>query len=161
MENASEIHKDIKNTTLQMGGICDGHLVVTDSLHLLLVIHTRQEDGTMMQVVPQHFLATTYFRASDCFHMAGNAWTWLDLVGRHLLPLERYTTIKGNIVGNLESYKSIQLERVWLGVYGQGSMYNLAWELRNYEEGNEDPELYTIISGLGAGQLEANRRYRK
>jgi hypothetical protein len=40
-------------------------------------------------------------------------------------------------------------------------MYDLAWELRNYEEGNEDPEVYTIISGLGAGQLEANRRCRK
>jgi hypothetical protein len=40
-------------------------------------------------------------------------------------------------------------------------MYNLAWELQNYEEGNEDPEVYTIISGLGAGQLEANRRCRK
>jgi hypothetical protein len=153
----------MKNTTLQMGGLCDGHLVVTvDSSHVLLVIHTRQEDGTMKaHVVPQHFLATTYFRASDCFHMACDAWTWLDLIGRHLLPLERYTTIERNMVGNLESYKSIQSERVWLGVYGRGSMYDLAWELRNYEEGNEDPEVYTIISGLGAGQLEANRRCRK
>jgi hypothetical protein len=104
------------------------------------------------------FLATTYFRASDCFHLACNAWIWLDLIGRHLLPLERYATIKRNIIGNLESYKSIQSERVWLGVYGQGSMYDLAWELKNYEEGTEDPEVYTIISRLGVEQLEANRR---
>jgi hypothetical protein len=82
MGNASEVHKDMKNTTLQMGGLCDGHLVVTDSSHVLLVIHTCQEDGTMKaHVVPQHFLATTYFHASDCFHMACDAWTWLDLIG--------------------------------------------------------------------------------
>jgi hypothetical protein len=37
-------------------------------------------------------------------------------------------------------------------------MYNIVWELQNYEEGNEDPEVDTIISGLGAGQLKANRR---
>jgi hypothetical protein len=49
MGNASEVHKDMKNITLQMGGLCDGHLVVTDSLHLLLVIHTLQEDGIMMK----------------------------------------------------------------------------------------------------------------
>jgi hypothetical protein len=146
MGNASKVHKDMKNTTLQMVCLCDGHLIVTDSSHVLLVIHTRKEDGTSMKahVVPQHFWATTYFHASDCFHMACNAWTWLDLISQHLLPLERYATIKRNIVGNLESYKSIQLERVWLGVYGQGSMYNLAWELQSYEEGNEDPEVYDV-----------------
>jgi hypothetical protein len=46
-------------------------------------------------------------------------------------------------------------------VYGRGLMYDLAWGLQNYEEANEEPEIYTIISGLGVGQLEADRIRRK
>ena len=72
-----------------------------------------------------------------------------------------YSLIERNILGDSKTYKSIQLERVWIAVYGRGSMYDLAWELRNYEEGNEEPEIYTIVPGLGVGQLEANRKCRK
>jgi hypothetical protein len=157
--NKSKVHRDLKNTTIQMGGLCDGHISMMDSSHVVLVVHVQQEDGNIKaHVVSQHFLATTYFQANESSHIACDTWTWLKLMGKHQLPTETYTYIETKVLEYSEMYKCTQSERVWIAVHGRASMFDLKWELRNYKEANEDPEIYAIVSGLGVGQVEANRR---
>jgi hypothetical protein len=60
-------------------------------------------------------------------------------------------------MGNEQTFAECQTERVWISFYCKGSMYDLAWELHNYESLGAIPQIHEIVRGKqGASQLGNN-----
>jgi hypothetical protein len=60
--NNSESHHDLKNTRVSMGAACDAHASLTDTGHVLFLVHTPIGDGTWTaHAIPQEYMCVTYF----------------------------------------------------------------------------------------------------
>jgi hypothetical protein len=132
--NSSEPHFDQKSATVVSGAYCDYHSPLTASTHLVFIVHTSDGIGNVVSnVIPQSRDAITFFRGNECCHFASDAYTWYHTIGKSSLHPARNEQVRSLIIGNEQTFAECQTERVWISVYCKASMYDLAWELRNYE----------------------------
>lgn len=161
--NSSLNHNDRKNSTVCMGTVCDAHASLTDTSHIVFIVHTPNDDGSWTaHAIPQEYMTVTYFRGNECQHMACDANTWFQEIGRHLLkcPKER-SHVQSCVLDNEDTYEEVPTMRVWLSTYCKASMYDLAWEFRCYTEALEKPEVYTIVRKSENGDGINNHRDKR
>jgi hypothetical protein len=132
--NSSEPHFDQKSATVVSGAYCDAHAPLTASSHVVFIVHTSDgKGGIISNVIPQSRDVINFFRGNKCWHLASDAYTWYDTIGKSSLPPVSNDQVHSLIMGNEQTFAEIQSEQVWISVYCKASMYDLAWELRNYE----------------------------
>ena len=159
--NTSKPHHDRKNTMISMGTACDAHASLTDTGHVLFIVHTPNGDGTWTaHAIPQEYLTVTYFRGNECCHMACDLYTWFHEIGMHSLSVLMRDYVKRKALGNQQKYEEHQILRVWISTYCKASMYDLAWELRNYTLAVEPLEVYRIVRNSNDGGIRAHRNRR-
>ncbi len=161
--NSSRPHNDTKNASVITGGICDGHVCLTkDTGHVIFVVHTKNKNGHhTAHIIPQVFMAATFFRGNNCRHMACDLYTWYHTVGHELLDSIVASRVQSIIDSLPGTFSEIQTQRVWMSCYCKASMYDLAWELRNYQAALKKPETYTMRRGKGDHQVHNSRRSRQ
>jgi hypothetical protein len=172
--NSSEPHFDQKIATVVSGAYCDAHAPLTASSHVVFIVHTSDgKGGIISNVIPQSRDVITFFHGNECWHLASDAYTWYDTtIGKSSLPPVCKEQVHSLIMGNEQTFAEIQSERVWISVYCKASMYDLAWELHNYEASSTKPQTHEIVrekcgasqlgnSTTGSGQLQISRAKRR
>jgi hypothetical protein len=112
-----------------------------------------------------------FFFCTEEKHLARVRTPTLTIGKSSLSPAHR-EQVCSLIMGNEQTFAACQTERVWISFYCKASMYDLAWELRNYESSGTIPQIHEIVRGKGrassqfgknnsgSGQLEMSRQKR-
>jgi hypothetical protein len=167
--NLSGPHFDQKSVTVVSGAYCDAHSPLAASSHLVFIVHTSGGmGGIISNIIPQSRDAITFFHGNECWHLSSNAYTWYDTIGKSSLPPVQKEQVHSLTLGYEQTFAEIQNEQVWISVNCKESMYDLAWELHNYEASHTKPQIHEIVwekwgasqlgnSTTGSGQLQISQ----
>jgi hypothetical protein len=92
---------------------------------------------------------------------------WYHTIGESSLHPSCKEQVRSLILANDQTFAVHPTKRVWISVYCKASMYDLAWEHRNYEDSWTIPQIHEIVRekhgashlrrSVGTGQLESSR----